>query len=1197
MPNCLRSADNLPLNGMNQRHVSQVLSRSWRCILPQFGIVSVIMLALLLPRPAPAQGSDTALVRASVRDSSGAMVPMAKVTMQNEGTGIPDTLTADQGGLCIFNSLKPASYTATVKVDGFKTAVRQHIVLRVGQQVDIEFKLELGSLTDTIEVAGEAPQVNTVSGALGTEVTNRYIIDMPLQDRNLASLSFLAPGVTELTGGSVNSLGGTNFVSNGQRNATAEFRLDGGLASAPEGGEGGTTNVGYLPSVEAIQEFKLQNNSFSAEYGNNGGTVVSIVTKSGTNTFHGSGWYFGRRPSLDANDFFSNSAGEPKGDYAHDQYGASLGGPIVKQKVFFFVDFERSRNNLPFTLNSTVPTDLQKSGDFSQTFNSDGSLKTIFDPKSVTPITDPATGEIIDYRRAPFAGNRINAARLDPIGAKVINLFNGPTGAGDPITGLNNFTAKLVDVSPSYQVDSKVDYYLNSANRLAVRYSFSRKTDTTPDPFLGGSVSKLNTEGGTIEHTWTPSSTFVLTNRIGITRFVNPQNVQQSVDPLSIGFPKELILNPWFEQKNFPNIDFGDGYQSLVSDICCTNTVETDTQWAFSSTGTKVVGRHNVKFGGERRIFLNNFFQPGNTSGGFAFGPEITASSVLDPNTDAQGNGLASLLVGFPSSGIVSAVPSVANKALETGFFIQDDWKATHKLTINLGLRYEWSTPYTERFNRNEFTCLSCDTGISVPGLGKILGTTILATNSRRHADSDLNNFGPRLGFAYTLNEKTVIRGGAGLYYGMSYATNWQYGGASWSKDINIYTTRDSGVTQYATMENPFPNGFIGPQGSKYGDLGLWGGDNINHAGQQNRNAEIYQWNVGIQRQLPGSMLVEVNYSASRSVHLPWKKSPQNYNFVSTADREKYGTAGLNQQVPNPFQYLFQGPNAKFNEPDSLYNDATVPRLFLLRPYPQFGYFGAFPPFAATARYDALQVRFEKRYSGGLSFTGNYTYAHMTSTSDEGANRWLGALSIGEPQDKNNLSAEQSLSANDTPHRLAVAVIYELPIGRNRMIGSNMNRVLDAVIGGWKLNSFVTLQSGQPLSLYMNRNRLSGGQQRPILTGNACSGLSPHDAVNGAGNYFNLSSLSSPADQMAGSAPRYLSGCRSDGIRNLDQGIAKSFTIREGMTLELRGEFFNALNTVRFSAPHSGFGSGSFGIITSQANKPRHGQFGIRFSF
>src|SRR5690242_15466973 len=299
--------------------------------IPLLIVLSLASAICFTPPRALGQGSDTALLRGTVTDSSGAVIPGVTVIMTNIATGVSEKRNTDGAGRFVFTDLKPAPYTATAEAKGFKKLIRENIVLRVGQQSDLDLQLEVGEISQQVEVSAESPLLNTVSGALGTEVTNKYITAMPLIDRDISTLSFLAPGVTEVSNAGIGSQGGTVFASNGQRFATAEFRLDGALLSNPEGGEGGSSNVQYKPSVEAIQEFKLQNNSFSAEYGNNGGTVVSIVTKSGTNQFHGSGWYFFRRPSLDANDFFSNAAGAPIGPYAHDQYGGSIGGPIIKQ--------------------------------------------------------------------------------------------------------------------------------------------------------------------------------------------------------------------------------------------------------------------------------------------------------------------------------------------------------------------------------------------------------------------------------------------------------------------------------------------------------------------------------------------------------------------------------------------------------------------------------------------------------------------------------------------------------------------------------------------------------------------------------------------------------------------------------------------------------------------------------------------------
>jgi hypothetical protein len=1147
------------------------------------------------------QGVDTALLRGTVKDSSGAVIPNVTVTMTNVATGVSEKRPTDQGGRYLFADLKPAIYTATVEATGFKTTIQENIVLRVGQQTDLDLTLEVGEISQRVEVSAESPLLNTVSGALGTEVSGQYMINMPLQGRDYSPLVFLAPGTTEVAnGGTSLPLGGTGFASNGQRYATAEFRLDGGLETNPEGGEGGTTNLQYKPNVEAIQEFKLQNNSFSAEYGSNGGTIVSMVMKSGTNQFHGSGYWFFRRPNLDANDFFSNAAGQPIGPYDIDQWGGTVGGPIRKNKTFFFFDYEKDRNTSPGTTTTSVPTDLQKKGDFSQTFNADGSLNTVFNPFNQTCVQQSCT-------RVPFPGNVIPANMMDSIGKNLIGLYPEPNTAGDPVTGLNNYTAKLIYPSPSYQYDIKIDHNFSDNNRVSARYSRYDNVSTTPDPFLAPQVSYTHTHEGAVSDTWTINPKTLWTNRVNFHRYVNTFGVTPTVDPLSLGFPKGLIDNPWYETpKTLPDISVP-GYQGLVTDACCTTSLETDTQWTFDSVVDKIIGSHELRFGGERRIFLNAYFQPGDTNGGFEFSPNTTMQSNITPNA-LQGNALATLLLGyFDSNSGLGELPSVANKSAETSFFIQDNWRFNNRLTLNLGLRYEFSTPYEERYNREQFSCFTCDSGVTVPGLGDLHGTTILANSNFRHADPAYHNIAPRLGFAYRLDSKTVMRGGAGIYYGMNFATNWQYGGTAWQFGLNFIPTLNNYVTQYATLENPFPSGFVSPEEGKYGPLTLWGEGNGNHTSNTFTNGQIYQWNYGIQRELPGKWLLDANYSANHSVHLPWNYSTENRNVISTADRLKYGTAGLSQNVPNPFQYLFVQvpgkPAPVINDPNSIYNFSTVPQIDLLRPYPQFpGSFSGFPEFVADSNYESLQVRFEKRLSYGLSVEGNYTFSKFMDYSDAGGNAWIGNLGFaGAPQDLNNLRAEKSVSANDVPQRLAFAAIYELPIGRGRVVGQNMNRILNGAIGGWQLNSFVTFQSGNPLVFADSNQTLadSGGRgaQRPNIDGKACSGADIYSVVDGAANYFNVANFSHAADQSAGDMGRYISDCRSQGIHNMDLGISKKVEFTESKFLEIRGEFFNSFNTPRFALPNTTFGSPSFGVISHQYNAPRHGQIGFRFVF
>jgi len=521
---------------------------------------------------------------------------------------------------------------------------------------------------------------------------------------------------------------------------------------------------------------------------------------------------------------------------------------------------------------------------------------------------------------------------------------------------------------------------------------------------------------------------------------------------------------------------------------------------------------------------------------------------------------------------------------------------------VNFGLRYEWSSPYTERYNHSEFANFPEDSGVSVPGLGEIHGVSDFASSSHRTVDPDRNNFAPRAGLAYRLMDKTVLRAGAGIYYNNSPATSDWLMGPAFRGTSSVNGSQDGGVTQYGSFDNPFPRGGIYPQGTTYGKLNLWGLANNTQFGYNFRNGEIYQWNAGVQRELKGNLLLEVDYTGSRSHHLPLAYYA-NKNFVSAANRLKYGSLGLSQQVPNPFYSLFQGPNAIFNVPGSNYNNPTLPQINLLRPYPQFD--GGFTDWAdsgdpqGNGQYDALQVRLEKRYSNGLYFIANYTYSR-TMNDGPGSNTWLGDTSSSNTwgtQDPGNVRGEWSLSSGDAPHRLLWSGGYELPVGRGKRFLRNANGWVNGVVGGWQLNGIVSLQSGQPLNVQMANPRLADGGQRPNVTGDPRTNFSIMQVVNGAGLFFKPNAFSDPGDQVPGNAPRYDGRLRGDGIRNLDASIFKNFGIREGMMVQFRGEFINFTNTPRFNNPNAVFGSPSFGTIFGQYNTPRRIQLGLRFTF
>ncbi len=1222
------------------------------------------------------QGAYRAQLRGVVSDASGAVVAHATVTIRDVGTNIASSAVTDDKGSYFFTDLRPSTYAVKVEASGFRAAERTGVVLAVDQESSLNFKLDIAGASISVSVTAAAPLLDTDNATLGTDITSEYVKELPLINRSFFGLMFLSAGVTEVAGsGTQDSYpSGTNFVSNGQRNATAEVRLDGALLSAPEQGEGGNSNVYYEPLVESMQEVKVENNSFSAEFGNNGGTVVNMAMKSGTNSFHGSGWYFLQRPQMDARDFF-NPEPNPKPDSRRDQGGFSLGGPIKKDRTFFFVDFEKVHSISATSYVASVPTLAERTGDFSATATA------IYDPFQITnlaactsqPNPPPCT-------RAQVASNGIlnviPKGEIDPIGLAVLNLYPKPNLPGE----FNNYNFTTTASAPDYQFDIKVDHQINDKQRINGRYSRSWSNFTTAET-LGDSFDNdgiangpTTAQNSSFEYSWTINPRTVWTNHAAIDRVHEKSTsgiptlsgFNASLPSGAQGLPTSLQQANGIDQMPTFSITGASPWTDLF-DQCCIATTFAHTLYSYSSQVVISKGSHLIKFGGEQRLFYNNFFQPPNPTGVFNFSDFVTSPT---PNSDTDalgnptGNPFASLLFGYadnvnPPSYVppsLNIYPSVANKSAETGFYIQDDWKVNSKLTLNLGLRYQWSTPYDERHNRLEFSNFTADSGINinlanVPGsapagtlsaqammLGianlptteELLGTTEFATSSRRSVPTYRKDLGPRLGFAYQIDSKTVVRGGAGIYFGMSPATNFQYPGTAFRKTATMFFTNDNFATQSATMENPFPGGLTGPQGMQYGALANWGYGNNNDLGTTAaRDAEIYQWNLGIQRALPSEIVLGLDYSANRSTHLPWSGT-NNRDFIPSTLLAKISAAVtltdrncqtdscvsnfLQTQVGNPFAAMFSQPCTPspsapcFNEPDSNYGQPTLALGNLLNSYPQFaGDFEGLMLEEASSWYNAMQIRFQKRTTHHISFDGSYTVSKSTDDSSAGRNNFIGSLAFGMPQQLDRLNLEHSIGANDTPQRLAAAVVIDLPIGRKQWIGGDMNRALDAIVGGWSIATLITEQSGQPMAIGMAAPQLANGTQRPsVVCGQLKSGSSMNDVALTWQNptplsFFNSSCFANPGDQNPGNAPRYFSGLRVAGIHNADLNLYKSFVPREGWKLDIRAEIFNLTNHPRFGFQQSNlsFGDSQFGAISSDAAGylPRYFQFGVRFEF
>jgi len=1212
---------------------------------------------LLLVSSAVGQASYTARVRGIVSDQTGAVVQNATITITNDGTGIATTTRTDERGLYTFTGLRPAVYTMKAEAKGFQTAERKQLVLQVDQQTSVDFSLKPPGVLATVDVTTAAPPLDTESATLGTDITNEYVRDIPLYNRSFFGLAFLAGGVTETTGSGINDNypSGTNFVSNGQRNATAQITLDGSPLSAPEQGEGGNSNVYYEPSVEIVQEFKVQNNSFSAEFGNNGGTVVNIVLKQGTNQFHGSGWWYGQRSAFDSRDYFNT--GE-KPDHLRDQYGFAIGGPIKRNKTFFFFDIEKVRQQDPVNIEGVVPTDLERSGDFSQ---SPANLPDPTRPETATAgIYDPCAGNtdpnfVCPRNQFSDSGilNKIPANEINQIGQNLINLYphaNVPGAAfPDP-----NFRKVTLQSDPGWQFDIKLDHQISDKHKIGGRYS--RHHDLLSVPTIVGSSNfgssgdgvlyTTDVQNGSLEYNWAIKPTLLWTSRFSVDRVHAPGQSNHYPTLESVGLPAILDQN---NLGRVPYINVGAGFLSIYSQ-CCVDTAFAHTLVSYSSGLQWVRGSHSIKFGGEQRVFYNNFRQPDWPTGILNFNREITTQ---DPNGSLgsinQGNPFATMLVGFPAnaddsglSAVVHIVPEVGDKSKETAFYVQDDWKVTPRLTLNLGLRYEWSTPYSERNNQIQFSDFTGSTGFNIPvdrsadfpefgQIGNVVGTTIFATSGHRNASVDRNNFAPRVGFAFQLASNTVLRGGAGVFYGMNVATNFQYAGPAFSKFAPLYFTKDNFVTQYATLSNPFPAGLSPPQGRTYGKLANWGYSNGSDLDTGvARSAEIYQWNLGLQHLLPGQIVIGVDYSANRSTHLPWagaSLSTRERNFLSSKVRNALVNAlnpthdpspnntvvsdYLANLVDNPFQCFFTTvaspasycPAAPIFNPadvaDSIYVDDQIPQGNLLRPYPQFdGSFAGLPLLIATSWYNSLQIRFQKRASHYISFEGNYTLSKATDDSAAGRNAWIGNLQFDNPQLLDDLKAEHGISANDATHRLTAAFILDIPVGRGRFVGRGMNKIADAIVGGWSLDSVITLQSGQPIAVFNAASRLTDGNQRPnVVCSQVRTGLSWSEAAQTGLPYLNQDCFADPGDNIPGDAPRHFSNLRGEGIRNLDLSFTKEFQIRERAQLQIRAEMFNVANHQRFAFPDVGSGDGSFGTVTSTTNNYRRMQFGARFQF
>jgi Carboxypeptidase regulatory-like domain len=1191
----------------------------------------------------------TGSLTGTVFDPSGAPLPSAKITLDDVERGTEDQATTDRSGRYIFRSLPPGRYSVEVAAPGFDPARMRNLAIEVNASLSADAHLRLAPQREAVVVQTDSSPMQPDNATLGLLVDRMSINDLPLVDRNPFDLAFLAPGVSQAPGttyGNGVSTPGfvTNFVSDGTRNAQGDLLLD-GVSITNSDNNPGVQKALYVPPVEAIEEFKIQQTNFSAEFGNSGGVIVNMVTRSGTNQYHGELFDFLRNNDLNANTFFANAAGLAQPHLTRNDFGGTIGGPILRNKTFFFFDFDAIRALTGSTSPiAGVPDQAERSGNFGElcaraggTFNSEGLCSNpagqIYDPytskpnaqdnasdRTPIPFNNLATYVSPGNPQIPFGlGNLPNGPGnlIDPVGAKLIQAFPLPnlnvgTGAYNPYY---NWVGTGTSPLNQQSFDIKVDHHFTDKNVLSVR--FSHEWDSGQNANYFGSVYDTNTQGPTRHsaligdinylHTFTPST--LLTVSLGYGHNWNPTNGVAAdfggYDPV-----KELGMPSYMDTSGFmtpPSIWLFSAYGCSGFNGCLGAQAWSVLRFA-SETGhlvgsvDHITGRHEIKAGGELRRHRIDFMQAGTPNGLFAFTNSGTASGLGGVGGDA----LAGLMIGYVDNWSRYEIPPyTATQNYQAGGFIQDNWRVSSNFTLNLGFRYDVETPRTERFNQMTYFDPSAPAPITVPGLN-LHGAVEFAGvdgNPRTEFNTYWAELGPRIGFAYSPLPRTTIRGGYGIYYDpsdMGVVGNAVTGGFLGNDPITngVNNVPAEPWLPLEFLRNPFPYGIQTAMGSSQGPATMLG-QAITEIPIRSLNQvpQEQSWSLDIQHQLPWSILIDAGYVGRKGTHLYAMGFSNELDALppSVANAFRANPSYYLAQVPNPFYGIIQG------SPDL--SVPTIPRWMLYVPYPQYGngteagISSSFVPWANSI-YNAAQLRIEKRFSQGLEFLFTYVFQKSLDDSSLGSSGYsflTGGMATAESnaRDPNNLRLDRSLSTFSIPQVAQLSFIYQLPFGRHG------KSPINTLIGGWQLNGIYRIDNGLPLQL-----GLCGGCSVNLPTyGNQFPNLLAPLKVAGTGNlnqYFaNPQVAVIPAPYTDGDAPRVLPNARTPGTDNLTASLFKEVPLkfREQARLQIRLEAYNVFNRVQFAAPDTNVGDATFGQITAQANQPRQVQAALKLYF
>lgn len=1106
---------------------------------------------------ASAQVLPVGTVDGTVKDPSGAFLPNSTVTLINRDTGQSRRATTNDLGYYFFPLVNPGPYEVSVERTGFKKGT-QSIVVETGKRVTADFDLELGQVTESVEVRGQAALLETSTAAVSRGIQQRQVQDLPLLGRNPLKLMMLAAGVTtsSTTASSLLDVSGTSYVSaSGANRRLNEFLLDGIPNNISD-------RVNYIPPVDVVEEFTMHTNALDAEYGHGGGAYINVTSKSGANEFRGQLYEFLRNEKLNANSFFNNKFGVKKTPFRYNQFGAAAGGPIIKNKAFWFFNWEGVRQRTPSTWLRTTPTDLQAQGDFSQSFDRLGKLMEVHDPFSTRQVAG-------SYIRDAFPGNRIPAARYDPIARNVMTRFPKPNRAGDPFTGANNLYVILPskDDSDSYSV--RVDPNL-SRHRMFARWSFNKRAQTQPTPFDIGGLEG-NDRGQTsvgLSDAFTVSPSMIVTAQAGYSRWTQI-GVHPSFDLAGLGFPTALISQ--MQQTIFPTFSNSDAMSIGTSEG---NWFEHTNTFAFQTGLSKMSGRHHMKAGFQMQIKQNNSVPARYPSGSYSFNRGFTQGP--DPNRVASnsGNGLASFLLGATAGGTLDLRAFNATQAPYYGWFFQDDFKVTSKLTLNLGLRYEITLGTTERYDRNVFGFDRVSANPieaeargnyaknPIPELAaqdfKVIGGLLFAgPKNRRNAVTDKNGWAPRLGVAYRLLPRTVLRGGFGIFYSFWWQPFVRQDG--FSSETAMVSTLDGGRTRADLLRNPFPQGLVQPVGASLGMKTLLG-QSITSYDQYRKAIRGDRWNFGLQQEIGRDTMVDVSYVGQRGRDLPLSSSTSDDTLNINFYPEKFLALGtrLQDSVPNPFVGLIS--SGALSRP-------TVARSQFLSVFPHFSAVNIMRISEGSSSYHSLQVSANRRMSGGLLAQATYTWSKLLES--------LRYINTFDPK------PSKMIGEFDNPHRITLSPIWELSFGKGRRFSTD-SALLNRLIGGWQISAIYIYQTGAAV----------------WLTSVLHTGLSPKLNSPTIDKWFNLDSMKILPPFTARRNPYMWNDLRTANQNNWDFALLKKTALRpERLSLQFRAEFINAFNRAWFGGPNVNPAAANYGQVLSQANSPREIQLAMKLSY